>query len=145
MVERAQARPDVVKWGVIALYIPLGLAFLGLLTNALGLGNLDTPPQLEWTLFFFVSLSVSLYVVWEAGRGKNWARIVVACLTLLTLASFETSMAYLSEFGSHPLLFLSNVATYVLEPLGTIALFLPQANAWYRKPVASAEAHSIDC
>jgi hypothetical protein len=87
------ARPRAVTYGVVALYVPLGLAIAMLLLNVLGLGNMATPPSAPIAAGLFAWLALLVAFVWQAGRGRRWARIAVAIVTALTILSAVNSFS----------------------------------------------------
>jgi hypothetical protein len=81
-------------------------------------------------LFYTALITFAIWVIVSIGRARNWARIVYAVLTGLSLLSMFGS---LSEMLARPwYAWSSALLTTAMDVVLVVLLFLPAANAWYR-------------
>lgn len=131
--------PSAVRVAVRLYWISLALGFVNLCLTAW----LLVQPQFSWSLLIGLAVGGGLtllitvwLVVMVAGR-RNWARIIILVLSLISIPYFASSLVPSFE-ASAPggiLLFL----VYGLQYFAVILLFLRESNAWFRKPASPSQ------
>jgi hypothetical protein len=82
------------------------------------------------SVFYVALMMFAIWVIVSIGRARNWARIVYAVLTALSLLSMFGS---LSELLARPwYAWSSSLLSTAMDVVIVVLLFLPAANAWYR-------------
>jgi cell division protein FtsW (lipid II flippase) len=128
-------RPKPVKLALILCWISLVLA-LPLIAEAsvqeVDAGDGASSPlyYAVMGLFYVALLVLAAWVIVMIGRARNWARIVYAVLTGLSLISTITSFPEILQrpWYSGPVELLSTVMDLAI----VVLLYLPAANAWFR-------------
>jgi hypothetical protein len=124
---RPRFRPDSVRNAVLLLYAAWGLALARILF------------QSAWSAFFpfaslwilnFTFLAAALWVMIEVSKGKNWARITLLVLVLLTAWSFLNSIPALSENASQ---FVFSTVVMTLQAIGVVLLFSKPAAPYFKQ------------
>ena len=69
-------------------------------------------------------------------RRHNWARWVLAILTIVVLALTWPLVRFQLTYGT--VVPIATVAQIVLEAVGLVLLFLPAAGRWFRRSAAAA-------
>jgi hypothetical protein len=91
-------------------------------------------PQMRGFVSTFVivvlALSFALYalLIWKMGQGRNWARIVMLILQLLSLLT--NPFAQMKEAGL--LAMAIGIASYVLAAVAVVLVFIPASREWFR-------------
>ena len=135
------SRPREVKIAVVLCWISLVVALPAIYPDFRG-------PEPAAATVFYVALgsfcvallAFAIWLIVMIGRARNWARIVYAVLTGLSL---------ISEFGDIPGMFAgpwyswsASLLTTAMDLVIVVLLFRPVANAWYRvrgrRPLDSA-------
>jgi hypothetical protein len=128
-------RPQPVKTALTLCWISLVLA-LPLMAEAsrqeMDAGDGASSPvyYAVMVLFYVALLALAAWVIVMIGRARNWARIVYAVLTGLSLISTVTSFPEILRrpWYSGPVELLSTVMDLAI----VVLLFLPASNAWFR-------------
>jgi len=137
-------RPWPIRAGVIFLYVALGLAGLRSLmeaaTNAELLGTVFLISMLAGILVVF-SLMAMLIAMMR--RGRNWARLALLVLFLLSLI---TSLGpLLHSLPLRPIPGGLGLAQYIFQLVALLCLFQKDASSWFRAKAkrgdGKADAH----
>ena len=137
-------RPRIVAWatGLISLDIALGIP--GLVSSFLAAP--DQGAEMLWfrlgtALAAAMFTALAAFLIYKAWKGRNWGRIVLLVLFVLTLAMtvFGLAVTYMllkervwqswGEFGWTNALYVGQT---LIETVAMCLLFSPGANAWYR-------------
>jgi len=129
------ARPAVVRHGAILLWLQGALGLPGLVY-----GVVSPPPEASSGIAyvaFLVGMTITVglialfaFFTWMAWKGRNWARIVHLVFALIGLAL--TFWVVRMMFGQSTFDGVISLVQSILYPVGTMLLFLPAANRWYR-------------
>jgi quinol-cytochrome oxidoreductase complex cytochrome b subunit len=123
------AKPKEVRVGVFLFYASL---IIGGIRSVVDLKTkVRGPAVLVGVLFLIVLLGVLFFLVLKASRGRNWARIVLAILVAVGIVL--GSSGYIQEYRTNAQLGAISIGIALLQLIGTIMLFMPNANAWFRK------------
>ena len=128
-------RPKPVKTALVLCWISLVLTLPLMVEGFLGVMNAGAgeAPAAYFAIlgvFYVAVLVLAVCVIVFIGRARNWARIVYAVLTGLSLISTIASLpAILARaWYSAPL----ELLTTAMDVAIVVLLFLPAANAWFR-------------
>jgi len=70
-----------------------------------------------------------VFLVWMIARGRNWARITMLVLLLLGLPMVFTQLP--AMFGVSPIATLLSVASWGLQGVALVLLFLKDSSSWF--------------
>ncbi|MEW5914687.1 MAG: hypothetical protein AB1814_19185 [Thermodesulfobacteriota bacterium] len=119
-------RPAKVGTATVLLYLSMALGLLR--------GFWEWPANKEMGLLVYLIVAVVLAVfvlfVYLAGRGANWARIVLLVLFLIGLPFALMSLPH--KLTVHPIPALVEIGQIGLQVIAFALLFSPGVNAWYR-------------
>jgi hypothetical protein len=125
------ARPRQVNQGVMFLYAALGLAgirsVLETMTTAKLLGS-----EFMWQMFTMTVgvFSLMFVTIMMIKRGRNWARILLFALFLISLSISLTPLV--RSFQLRPLSGSLGIAQMALQTVAWIFLFHRDASRWFR-------------
>jgi hypothetical protein len=77
-----------------------------------------------------IILAFATWVIVSIGRGRRWARIVYAVMTLASVVFMATSLT--DEFLRPWYSWMASLLTTLLDMVIVVLLFLPLSNAWFR-------------
>ncbi len=123
--------PKTVGYGVVLLWISLGIAF----GHALYQFAMSSRPKTiasvvaEFVLLGLVGWLFSLPIV-GVGRGRNWARILMLVLVAggCLVAGIERDPIYFRSFATSAVW----IAQAVLQVIAVSLTFTPSAGRWFR-------------
>lgn len=128
-------RPKPVKTALVLCWISLVLTLPLMVEGFLGIMNAGAgeAPAAYFAIlgvFYVAVLVLAVCVIVFIGRARNWARIVYAVLTGLSLISTIASLPAIlgRTWYSGPL----ELLTTAMDVAIVVLLFLPAANAWFR-------------
>jgi hypothetical protein len=125
-------RPRVVQIAYVLCWVSL-VAGVPSLVDTFAEGDSEITQavfNVVFGLFYTALITFAIWVIVSIGRARNWARIVYAVLTGLSLLSMFGS---LSEMLARPwYAWSSALLTTAMDVVLVVLLFLPAANAWYR-------------
>ena len=130
-------RPKQVEWASWCLWGSIAIGFSALffsdeLKNALGDISADLRSLARGFLVVFLALFTALYL-WLIQRmraGRNWARVVLLVLTLMSLLG-DLSPGIWSEPA---ILIASSVVDVALQIAAIVLMFGRPGSEWFRKP-----------
>ncbi len=135
--------PHSVITGVSFFYISLVLGCIAGFINILHLSHFSndipfltlssTPPYFGfWSMLTITILStiIGWFIISRINKGKNWARYVYAILVLIGLILWTTQFDLALAQGLFAL--VAAVINTFLGIIGSICLFTPSANAWFK-------------
>jgi hypothetical protein len=75
-------------------------------------------------------LSFGLYflIIWKMGQGRNWARILLLVLQLLSLLA--NPFEQISQVGA--VAATAGILAFVLEIIALVLVFMPASKAWFQ-------------
>jgi len=128
-------RPAVVRHGAILLWLQGALGLPGLVFGVVS-PPADAASGIAYVAFL-VGMAITVGIIalfavftWMAWKGRNWARIVHLVFALLGLAL--TYWVVRMMFRQSTFDGVISLVQSILYPVGTLLLFLPAANRWYR-------------
>jgi hypothetical protein len=128
-------RPKPVKTALILCWISLALTLPLMVEGFLDVmnaGDAEAPAAYFAMLavFYVAVFAFAVFVIVFIGRARNWARIVYAVLTGLSLISTIASLPAIlgRAWYSGPL----ELLTTAIDVAIVVLLFLPASNAWFR-------------
>jgi hypothetical protein len=125
-------RPQVVQIAYVLCWVSL-VAGVPSIVDTFAEGDSEITQavfNVVFGLLYTALITFAIWVIVSIGRARNWARIVYAVLTGLSLLSMFGS---LSEILARPwYAWSSYLLTTAMDVVIVVLLFLPAANAWYR-------------
>jgi hypothetical protein len=82
-----------------------------------------------------------LYSIFQAGKGRNWARWVLVALLIITIPL--NLLPLIPAFADYPFDGSLGVLQYALFFTGVGLLFHPDATAWFGKGSGSVPPHAL--
>jgi len=125
-------RPRVVQIAYVLCWVSLVAGLPSMVDTIMEDGPVATTAAFKvgMSLFYVALMTFAIWLIVSIGRARNWARIVYAVLTGLSLLSMFGS---LSEMLARPwYAWSSALLTTAMDVVLVVLLFLPAANAWYR-------------
>jgi len=125
-------RPREVLWAVVLCWLSAMAAIPSIIEGYTSLAQIEGGPfaQAGYLVIQVAVMALMVWVIVSLARGRNWARIVYAALTALSLAII---VGTLDEVLAEPWYWQSaTFLTTLADILIVVLLFRPAANAWYR-------------
>ena len=148
-----QQKPQQVRTGLLILWISLALTVIlgiiaaltldfeatytqqaqvnGQTVDATTVSTMASAARITALVAYILMGAVGALFVWFAGKGRNWARIVLLVFAALSALGVLASLATGGLLGS--------IGTIVFI-IGVILLFLKPSSAWYRAVTAARQA-----
>lgn len=135
------SHPRSVITGVSILYVSLLLGFIGGVINIIhawyGLPFLNITPAEQppfgvgemWGIVL-ASTAVGWFIISRINRGANWARYLYVILVIIGLILWSVNFNMAIAQGVFAL--IASVINTLLGVVGSICLFTPSANAWFK-------------
>lgn len=127
-------RPKSVIYAVRLLWAAFGIGVLSSIADLLApdpeLPSAGLGITVTWTL---VGFGISYWLYTAAWRGRGWSRIVLAVLLALTYGFLFVAWSIMPVAFDLPIFAqIETVVLGLMNIVGTVLLFAPSANAWYR-------------
>jgi hypothetical protein len=137
--EQPNRRPSEVLYAQILLWSALGLTFCSTLRNMLTGGQDHRISIGLAVLTVFLIFTPLAFLVFEIGKGRNWARIAYLVLTVIgLLADLLQTLQSPGYVPRNPLYMVGAVLNIVALSM----LFRGEASAWFRRHKEPPEAHA---
>lgn len=136
--QAAPERPQAVRNGVLLIYISAALSLVGAVISVFTVQDSEqmqevraqTGSDAAMTAGIVIGIVVSVVVCglyalfgWFAGKGRNWARIVLLVLAILTLLGLISQIMHGSFVG---------IATSIIFLVGTALLWFGPGGRWFQ-------------
>ncbi len=139
-------RPIQVKKGIILLYATLAIGFLRNVFFKYSPTLNEDVPKWAAILMSVVLLAIFIYLIVKSSNGKNWARLILLIIFILTILFTPIIIFTLIRIGVNllgmPFIFL--YIQILVNLIAMIFLFHPTSNAWFRynKEISKSQAGS---
>jgi hypothetical protein len=135
-------RPRPVRAGMMLFYAALGLAGLrSIMEAATNAGLLGAAFLILMLAVILVVFGMMALLIATMGRGRNWARLTLLVLFLLSLIISLGPL--LHSFALRPIPGGLGLAQYILQFVALHCLFQKEASLWFRAQAkrSAGEAH----
>ena len=145
-LQKVPVRPECVRMGVNLFYISIIIGFLysmllmftflprqiSVSVQAHGLTPRATEEIYDFAILYIVVALVityflQLFFAFKAGKGKNWARILLLIFLIINLFGFRHNL-YISTANT-----IYIIVIYIIQILGLVFLFNKESNSWFRE------------
>jgi hypothetical protein len=130
--------PTQVRNAFLLLWGSFALATIESVIALFGLGFSDDEPLYVYLSWLFLAIALVLivanaYVIYCASRRRNWARIVLLALLLLSVSiTFATRFMWSTELGDEDFWSDATTAAYfVMDAIALYWLFTGAGARWY--------------
>lgn len=106
--------------GILSLVSGIGLSISGTSVDVNGTALPGTAFTVIGSIAILFVL-IELVILWKMKAGKNWARIVITILELLSIGAVFTGASALS------------LSALVLSVVAVVLLWVPTSNAYFRR------------
>ena len=91
-------------------------------------------------LTLVITVSIIIFFIYKISVGRNWARITYTVLFLLGI--YPYILLWPAEYSRNILLFIISITQTLFQVGGTILLFLPESNNWFKEKKASRKINN---
>lgn len=113
-----------------ALYLLSGSLVLGMVLTLLDVGELSASTL--WVLHAVALIvAMSVLLIYEISRGKNWARFVFLALFIVGLVPYLPDTMVM--FDQSPIMGSLSVLQLVVQLIALYLVFTSASSAWFRK------------
>jgi len=127
-------KPANIRQAVRLLYATIGIGILRCILNVSQFSKESTIGSLAFVIAAASGIAWFLYYL--IGKGRNWARITILILTLISLPLEVRSI--LKSIGAHPISGSLELAQMGLIIYALILLFQKPSSEWFRQIAAES-------